>query len=41
MDSSVEDSGKNSGVDFGIDSWEESSVEGSRKNYGVGFGARF
>ena len=32
------DSGKNSGVDFGIDSWEESSVEGSRKNYGVGFG---
>ena len=38
MDSSVGDSGKNSGVDFGTDSWEESSVEGSRKNYGVGFG---
>ena len=35
----MEDSGKNSGVDFGIGSWEESSVEGSRKNYGVGFGA--
>ena len=26
MDSSVEDSGMNSGVDFGIDSWEEFSV---------------
>ena len=38
MDSSVKHSRKNSGVDFGIDSWEEFSVEGSRKNYGVGFG---